>query len=130
MTTQDLASEIVGPWRLLEWLTEESGAASSRHPLGRNADGWLIYAPQGVMMVLMSGSERSVSYAGRWRVEADEVVHRVETAHHPSLVGSEQRRRITRRGDGLLLEGVERDAQGRERRHRVSWRRLEGRAEG
>lgn len=126
MTTQDLASEIVGAWRLVEWLTEESSAETSRHPLGHDAQGWLIYAPEGAMTVLMSGSNRSVSYAGRWHLDAAEVVHHVDVAHHPSLVGSVQRRRMGRHGDDLVLEGIERDDEGRERRHRVTWRRFHG----
>ena len=123
MTTQAFASEIVGAWQLVEWTTEEALAGERRHPLGLDAQGWLIYAAEGAMTVLMSGSDKSVSYAGRWWVDGQDVVHEVDVAHHPSLVGSQQRRRVTHRGHELILEGIERDPQGRVRTHRVSWRR-------
>ena len=63
-------------------------------------------------------------YAGRWHVEGNEVVHVIEHALHPDLVGTRQRRRVQLRGDELELTGDERiDAAGSLRAHRVSWRR-------
>lgn len=44
-----------------------------------------------------------LSYAGRWRVDGDEVVHDVELALVPEVVGQEQRRRARMEGEELVL---------------------------
>lgn len=128
MTLPTPITALTGTWELVEWLTEEAGASAPRHPLGSAARGRLVYAADGGMAVVMMPAQPStqsaVSYAGHWELDGADVLHHVEAAHHPSLVGSQQRRRVERRGDRLVLEGVERDARGRVRTHRVTWRRV------
>ena len=52
-----------------------------------------------------------MSYAGRYRLEGDEIIHIVEMALTPDVVGLEQRRTIQLDGDTLTLsytiEGAE-----------------------
>jgi hypothetical protein len=64
------------------------------------------------------------SYAGRWRVDGEDVVHDVLWALNPAMAGTEQRRQMTFAGEHeLTLSAEEIDARGRTRRHRIRWRR-------
>lgn len=119
---------VTGAWQLVEWRTLNPESGEWRHPFGVDARGLLLYAPEGVMGVTMApgdpASSAFVSYAGRWRLDAEDVVHDVQFAHHPSLVGTSQRRQATVRDGELLLRGIETGSEGRHREHHVRWRRI------
>jgi hypothetical protein len=140
-----LAHGLVGSWQLVEWQISYPATGRVTEPFGRDACGLIVYAEDGYMSVVLRRAERFagrtrgatlseseqaqgftsyVHYAGPWRIERGEVVNSVEHALHPDLVGTEQRRRVTLRGDELVLTGDERyDAAGAMRVHRVLWRR-------
>ena len=140
-----LALALVGSWQLVEWRISYPATGRVTEPFGHDACGLIVYAEDGYMSVVLRRAERGAGhtrgatlsepdqargfasymhYAGPWRIERGEVVHSVQHALHPDLVGTEQRRRVTLRGDGLELTGDERyDAAGALRVHRVLWRR-------
>ena len=140
-----LARAMVGSWELVLWRISYPATGRVSEPFGHDARGLIVYAPDGYMSVLMRRAERLpgrawgaalsereqaqgftsyLHYAARWRIEQGEVVHDVEHALHPDLVGTQQRRRVTLRGDELTLTGDERfDAAGSVRAHSVLWRR-------
>ncbi len=139
------ADELTGTWLLQAWELEPDDAAP-RHPFGADATGTLVYAADGWMhaAVARTGRQPSAagalrrapdaevaeiarsyfSYGGRWWREADHVVHEVTIALDPDMVGSTQRRRVTRDGDDLELSADE-VVDGRRRRHRLRWRRAD-----
>ena len=142
----DLRDALVGSWRLERWEITYTATGRTSTPFGDDAEGLIVYAPDGYMSVVLRRrvrlAERSVRaaafsegeraacfrsymhYAGRWRIDGAEVVHEIEHALHPDLVGTQQRRRVELNGDLLLLTGDERyDAAGSMRAHHVSWRR-------
>jgi hypothetical protein len=67
--------------------------------------------------------DRSMTYAGRWRVEGDEVVHEVEHALAPGVVGRENRRRFRLAGDRLVLSYAIMPPSGVTRTFELTWRR-------
>jgi hypothetical protein len=141
----DLRGALVGSWRLERWEITYPATGRTTTPFGHDAEGLIVYAPDGYMSVVLRGRARLgerkrdaalseheraacfssyMHYAGRWRIDGTDVVHEIEHALHPDLVGTQQRRHAELRGDVLLLTGDERfDATGSVRAHRVTWRR-------
>lgn len=133
---------MIGAWRLARfWVASPRG---DRHPFGEDADGLLVYSADGWMSAVLtrrqptggtsleqshhlSDEEKAaafdgyLSYAGRWRVEGDEVVHQLELALVPGL-RAEQRRRFRIEGDRLELEYTVQGASGVHTFH-LHWRR-------
>jgi hypothetical protein len=142
----ELRHALVGSWRLERWQIAYPATGRTSTPFGDDAEGLIVYAPDGYMSVVLrrrariaerSASETALSeqekaacfssymhYAGRWHIDGSDVVHEIEHALHPDLTGTQQRRHVELRGDVLLLTGDEcYDAAGSVRAHRVSWRR-------
>jgi hypothetical protein len=138
----DLASALLGTWTLESWTTTDG--LGTRHPFGVAPTGLLVYAPDGGMAALVASGERPslpgaspraappdalaaafltfFTYAGRWRVEGDVVVHRVEVALNPAMQGTEQRR--TAILDGPVLHLLASETWGDvTRAHALRWRR-------
>jgi len=137
--------ELVGAWSLVSFVVRRDGR-SDRYPFGDDAEGLIVYEPSGRMSAVLSARGRSsgatrledahrvrveakaasydsyLSYAGRWRLEGDEVVHDVELALVPEVVGQEQRRRVRLDGDELVLSY---EVEGRRgmARFELRWRR-------
>ena len=68
--------------------------------------------------------ESYLSYAGRWRLDGDEVVHSVEMALNPNAVGLEQRRRVDWAGEDLVLSYQRTPPSGTVRTFELTWRRV------
>ena len=118
------ASQFFGTWRLVSWQIPD-GAGAPRHPLGRDALGLLVYAPDGYMFaaLMAHGRPRFLggdplggtaeecaaamhtyhTYCGRYRLEADRVIHTVEMSLFPNLVGEDQIRYWRFEDERLLL---------------------------
>lgn len=123
--TSAAAARLVGTWRLRSFVITFEDGRTPQHPFGRQPLGKLIYTAEGHMSGTLSKRQRDplgvgrlerytkahesaradafdtyLAYAGRWRLEAlpgegVEVVHEVELALLPDLVGEENRRRVT-----------------------------------
>lgn len=150
MTSKD---DIVGTWRLVDWTFCVDGDRE-RRPFGGEADGLLTYTSDGRMWAALMRrgrkavsattlsaappSERAraaagyVSYAGRYRLEGEAVVHDVEVSLLPNWVGDAQLRLIRwlpRESGGRDLElstPPEATDGGRTAVNRLRWRRIEG----
>lgn len=120
------AQELVGAWTLVSFVVRRDGRPD-RFPFGPDARGLIVYEPSGWMSAVLSAADRSsgatrledahrvgeaekahaydsyLSYAGRWRLEGGEVVHDVELALVPEVVGQSQRRRAAWDGEELVL---------------------------
>jgi len=136
---------LLGAWSLVSFVVRRDGQPD-RFPFGDDAVGLIVYEPSGRMSAVLSARERSsgatrledahrvsaeakaasydsyLSYAGRWRIDGDEVVHDVELALVPEVGGREQRRRVRLDGDELVLSY---DVDGRRgvARFELRWRR-------
>ena len=115
--------DLHGAWALEEWFVEnEDGSRSA--PFGRDAQGAIMYTTDGYMTAIVRAAERFLpasnpdeaqraaayssyfNYAGSWTVDGDAVVHRIEHALDPNLVGAEMRREIGHEGGRMVFTGV------------------------
>ncbi len=139
------AAQIVGSWLLLEWRIDYSGRSEPAWPFGKDAAGLLVYAADGWMSATMSRRERTLltatsaqksddastarafreylAYSGRWHLHGAVIVHDVEIALNPVLMGTEQLREARFEGAELVLGAAEPLAGGAVRQHRIRWRR-------
>ena len=141
-----LAAALVGAWRLVAWTIEYPATGRVTQPFGPAPDGLLVYTPDGHMSAALqrpgrprlsradphavSDAEKAaafagyLTYAGRWSVADGCVVHAVDVALNPNLIGTRQVRRISLAGDQLELGAEEAlEASGQSRRHRILWQR-------
>lgn len=141
-------ADLVGTWLLADFVITFSDGRAPVHPLGADARGQIVYAADGRMMAVLSRADRAplgvsrlearaqataaakavafdsyVSYAGTWRVDGDEVVHHVELALVPELVGVDNRRVARLDGDTLVLSYAVTARSGVERRYALRWAR-------
>jgi len=141
-----LRAALVGSWRLVSWTIEYPASARTTRPFGSAPEGLLVYAADGHVSATLQRPGRArlsradpgavgdaekaaafagyLHYAGTWRIDDGCVVHEVELAMNPNLVGTTQRRSIALDGDALLLGAEEAlETPGELRRHRLEWRR-------
>ena len=136
--------QFIGPWRLVSWFLNDD--AGKRHmPMGPHPIGLLTYAADGYMFATLMTPERQRfagndpldgsaeecrhalstchSYCGRYRFEGDAVVHTVELAAFPNMVGSEQRRFYRFEGDLLKLTTPPMTRKGASGVAELTWKR-------
>src|SRR5262245_56365210 len=93
MTKGQAAVSVVGTWRLVSWVEEET-ESKAVHLFGDNPLGFITYTSDGHMMVMFADPSRKpaaapkatdpeaaqlyrtmVAYAGRYTLEGDKVIH-------------------------------------------------------
>lgn len=134
--------ELIGTWRLERWEVERAEGGVGR-PLGPRPQGISIYGEDGWMSCTMTAGNRPplsgpnarhapeaeraaafsslLAYCCRWRVEGDDVLHQVEVAHNPAMVGTIQSRRASVDGDAMVFTTGDHSSGGV---HRLWWRRV------
>lgn len=126
-TTPDIRERLIGSWRLLSW-SEHLSAGEVTYPLGEDAKGQLIYSSDGrVSAQLVSANMQRFAYDD-WRVassgerfeawgkyfgyfgkfsideQKNAVIHHIEGAWFPNLVGTEQVRFFHFENEKLVLD--------------------------
>jgi hypothetical protein len=137
--------DIVGTWRLISWeLRDGDGHVS--YPMGKQPQGRLTYTPDGYVSVLITGRDRqriipgdasigipeatitaarrSISYAGSYTRDGDEIVHHVELSSFPDWVGTDQQRLIDWQDADLVLYTLPANVGGKEQSAYLTWQRL------
>lgn len=116
--------QLVGAWTLERFLTTYDSGREI-FPMGEDAQGWLLYTPDGYMAALLSRADRPAfetgemlsaddaekvrawdsffSYCGRYEVRGGEVVHHIEGSLYPNWIGQAQARTIRLEGNRLTL---------------------------
>lgn len=139
-----LPERIVGAWRLVRWEVVYDADERRTLPFGPDATGLLTYTADGHMSATLmaagrqpfaaanprdaSAEERAraydgyFSYAGRWRLAGRRVLHDVDIALNPAMVGSTQVRDARLTGRRLELSALE-AVGGGTRFHRLLWER-------
>ena len=108
---------IVGTWKLVA-VTYEDALTKERTPvLGEHPRGYQIATPEGRWLALVTADGRPVpktdedrakalrsmiAYSGRYRVEGNKVITKVEVAWNEAWVGGEQVRFLRFEGDDVL----------------------------
>ncbi|GAB4152913.1 MAG: hypothetical protein Tsb0016_25390 [Sphingomonadales bacterium] len=139
------AEALIGAWKLMSWCIEYADGRVT-YPYGEQARGLLIYTGDGLMNAVLYGQNRGpvstpsvrqapaaekaalfdsvMQYAGPYRIDGTDVIHHVEYALNPDLLGTQQRRHVRFEGPVLHLSGVEiLDGTGTRRTHRLTWTR-------
>jgi len=133
------AEDIIGTWRTVGHdIVAKDGSVS--HPFGPGPHhGQLVYHPNGTVSVLVirtdpqklgsgvpaaeraAALDKCVGYMGRYEINGDRVIHKVEVALNPAWVGTAQERNATLEGDRLILSPPA-DEHGA--RARITWQRV------
>jgi hypothetical protein len=148
-----IEAALVGAWRLVSWTIEYPATGRVSQPFGDAPEGLLLYSADGHMSAALqrpgrarlsradphavSDAEKATAfagylhYAGTWSVADGSVIHAVEVALNPNLIGTRQVRKVTLAGDALELGAEEPlETPGQSRRHRIAWRRASERPGG
>ena len=103
----DDASRIVGVWRLLSFEAEIQATGQKEPVMGQKPTGYVIFTPEGRAFFILTGEGRKapknvqdranllntlISYTGKYRVEGDKWITKVEVAWSPEFVDTEQTR--------------------------------------
>ncbi len=113
---------LIGTWKLVSVTREAIPSGENTDLMGPNPVGYLTYAPDGRMMVIMVRSDRKaprdsvateaegaalfkgmVAYGGRYSVQGDRVVHEVDISWNEAWTNTKQTRLVKLEGDRLLL---------------------------
>ena len=113
----DNPARLQGVWKLLSYTVEYQATGRKEAVMGEEPIGYAIFTPQGRATFLITAEGRKpqaddkgraallntlVAYTGRYRIEGDRWITKVEVAWNPEWVGSEQERFF--RLDGNRLE--------------------------
>jgi hypothetical protein len=111
--------QIVGTWKLVSVMYEDQETKALTPVLGNNPRGRQIATADGRWLALVTADNRPVpktdeeraqalrtmiSYSGRYRVEGNKVITKVEIAWNEAWVGGEQVRFVRFEGDKLFIE--------------------------
>jgi hypothetical protein len=136
---------LVGTWRLVSWeLRDDEGQVS--YPFGQAALGYLTYADDGHMSVIITAVDRPrfggddmlrgtaeeraaaaetcVAYCGTYRIEGDTARIQVEASLFPNWLGTTQERRIERDGERIAFSLPPAVWLGRRQVARLIWDRV------
>jgi hypothetical protein len=122
-STKARAADIVGTWRMVSWIEEETESNAVSKPFGDKPSGLISYTADGHMMVFFADTTRKapaapkatdaeasalyrtmVAYTGTYSVEADKVTHNIEIAWNQAWSGTKQQRSFELKGDALLIK--------------------------
>ena len=112
----------VGVWRLTSMISvdEETGVITNR--FGAKPDGYIIFSPDGYMSVVINADGRQpisgnpeklteeqarlfstmTAHAGKYRISEGRLIHRVDVAHDPKMVGTDLQRSLRFLNDNQL----------------------------
>jgi hypothetical protein len=143
VTTVD---DLTGSWRLTCWDHSIDGSHRG-FPLGEDAEGQIIYAPDGNMSAILMQARREpfgaaqfhqgtaeqrevaaltyISYGGTYELDGDRVVHHLDFALFPDWIGTDLIRVVSWEGDQLVLTTLpETTTSGKTVVNRLIWRRV------
>jgi hypothetical protein len=117
-------NKLIGTWRLDAWHRIAADGARTE-PLGPGANGLIAYTADGFMFATLTAPNRppfagpdpfggdaeecrramatGLSYCGRWHLEGDRLVHRVELSMFPNWVGVEMVRTVIFESDRVVV---------------------------
>jgi hypothetical protein len=126
--SREIIPKLAGSWKLISFHMKDSSGQTA-YPFGKDAQGRLIYEPDGRMAVQLMNPNRPgftsddpmvtseaevraafdgyTAYYGTYSVNPDEqtIVHHIEAALLPNWVGRDQRRHFEFDGKYLTLRG-------------------------
>ncbi|MDI7261620.1 MAG: lipocalin-like domain-containing protein [Thermodesulfobacteriota bacterium] len=112
----DDRAKILGIWQLVSFELEFQPTGEREHIRGKNPTGYIIFTPEGRMMVVLTDEGRKapktdqdradlfksvIAYTGMYRIEGDKWITKVDVSGNPAWVGTEQARFFRVDGDRL-----------------------------
>lgn len=103
----DDRSKMLGVWRLVSYDLEFQDTGERRAQFGKKPVGYIIFAPEGRMMAYLEAENRKapqttdeqaaayrtlIAYSGKYRLEGEKWVTKVDAAWNVSWVGTDQER--------------------------------------
>ncbi|MGA8371411.1 MAG: lipocalin-like domain-containing protein [Acidimicrobiales bacterium] len=147
MATDDMSSRLVGTYRLVS-MEHYADDGEVGRPFGDAPEGFITYTPEGYMLAILSRPDRAPfvdgdilggseaeqaaaflsasSFAGRYEVRDNQVVHHLEAATFPNWKGTTQARDFELTDAHLTLFPPKLLMEGKLRRSRVHFERLRG----
>ncbi|WP_087687990.1 lipocalin-like domain-containing protein [Pandoraea sp. PE-S2R-1] len=109
-------TKLHGSWQLVSFETELQDSRERAQPWGADPNGYLMFGADGRMMVLITAKSRepgtsneklaglfltAMAYTGRYRVEADRFITKIDASWNEAWNGTEQERLYKLTGDTL-----------------------------
>ena len=129
--------DMLGAWVLEDWYVEDDDGGRT-HPMGRDAQGAIMYTDDGYMSAIVRARDRFlpadrptdddrveafttyVNYAGTWEIDEENVIHKVEHALDPNIQGHSVAREVAHEGGRMTFTGA---APGGTATHVIVWKR-------
>lgn len=114
----DDREQLIGVWKLQSWNVEFQDTGEREASYGTHPNGFVIFAPEGRMMAVLTAEGREVpktdaeraaafksmfAYSGIYRLEGDHWITKVDTSWNEALVGTDQVRFYRLEGDMLTV---------------------------
>ncbi|WP_028229486.1 lipocalin-like domain-containing protein [Paraburkholderia ferrariae] len=111
-------NKLHGSWRLVSLVTEHQDSKERTQPWGADPNGYLILGSDGRMMALITAKAREpgntneilaallrtmMAYTGRYRIDGDRLITKVDSSWNEAWSGSEQERFYKLDGDTLEI---------------------------
>lgn len=116
------ATSEVGVWRLTSAISVDEETGSTTNRFGAKPDGYIIFSPDGYMSVVINAEGRQpvsgspeklteeqarlystmTAHAGKYRISDGRLIHRVDVAHDPKMVGADLLRSLRFLSDNQL----------------------------
>ena len=114
MQSTNAPNLLVGAWKLVSFQFESEGNDERRDVYDEHLQGFAILTETRVSFLLTAGNrlatapttelfDHMMAYSGRYRMEGDRIITTVDSAWHPSWLGTEQVRYFKLDGDALSL---------------------------
>src|SRR6516225_6012444 len=123
-TIAQTAKDLVGTWRLVSWVEEETEGKAQHKNFGDDPNGILMYTADGRMSIIFTDPRRQppaspmatdaeaaqlfrgvVAYAGSYRLEDGKVIHKVEVSWNRVWDGQERPPNVVEiKGDRLTYK--------------------------
>lgn len=114
----DDSTKVIGIWKLVSFEWEWQATGERAPQMGKNPTGYIILAPEGRMMVILTSEGRKspktdqdridlfksiIAYTGMYRLEGDKWITKVDVSWLPERIGTEQVRFFRVDGDRLQV---------------------------
>jgi hypothetical protein len=122
MTKAQTADSIVGTWRLVSFIEEETESKAAHKTFGDSPLGLLTYTPDGHMMVFFADPSRKptaalkptdaeasqlyqtmIAYAGRYTFDGEKITHHIDISWNQAWNGTDQWRYVEAKNNRLTL---------------------------
>jgi hypothetical protein len=138
-------SPLLGTWKLRSFTQEDASTGETFSPLGSRPGGYINYSPDGRMMVILVGDNRTapkdvvptdqemigfyksmLAYAGTYTIDGNRVVHHIDASWNQAWTGTQQIRFSKLDGGILTLTSASgrRGFNGRIGASTVVWERV------